>query len=153
MGELSGEPGVRGKPTSTELMDRLGLNSDAFRENVFFGGGNGNVPRDFGYAEDQKHAESAPGESDVGAMKGVKWWIPVFYEKTTSSWRCSEMEFLMTMRHFRLDYVLEDEKDTNTCSSQGSSSQPLARPLRPNERSETLLSMESNFKRVVNANK
>ena len=58
------------------------------------------------------------------------------------------MELLMTMRHFRPDYVLEDEKDTNTCSSQGSSSQPLARPLRPNERSETLLSMESNFKRV-----
>ena len=58
------------------------------------------------------------------------------------------MELLMTMRHFRLDYVLEDEKDTNTCSSQGSFSQPLARPLRPNERSETLLSMESNFKRV-----
>ena len=35
MGELSGEPGVRWEPTSTELMDRLGLNSDAFRE-IFF---------------------------------------------------------------------------------------------------------------------
>ena len=58
------------------------------------------------------------------------------------------MELLMKMRHFRPDYLLEDEKDTNTCSSQGSSSQPLARPLRPNERSETLISMESNFKRV-----
>ena len=32
MGELSGEPGVRWEPTSTELMDRLGLNSDGFRE-------------------------------------------------------------------------------------------------------------------------
>ena len=73
MGELSGGPGVRWEPTSRELMDRLGLNSDAFRESVFFCGGDGNVPRGFGYAEDQTHAESAPGESDVGAMKGVKW--------------------------------------------------------------------------------
>ena len=53
-------------------MDRLGLNSDVFRENDLSGGGDGNVPRGLGYAEDQKHAESAPGESDVGAMKGVK---------------------------------------------------------------------------------
>ena len=73
MGELSGEPGVRWKRTSTELMERLGLNSDACRENGLSGEDDGNVPRGFGYAEDQKHAESTPGESNVGAMKGVKW--------------------------------------------------------------------------------
>ena len=73
MGELSGEPGVRWKPTSTELVDRLGLNSDAYKEYCLSGGGDGNVLRGFGYAEDQKHAESAPGECDVGAMKGAKW--------------------------------------------------------------------------------
>ena len=51
------------------------------------------------------------GESvGFGVMKGVKWQILIFGGKTTS-WRRFEMEFLMAMRHLRLDSVLSGDKE------------------------------------------
>ena len=50
------------------------------------------------------------GESDFGVLKGVKWQIPIF-DGTTTSWRRFEMEFLMAMRHLRLDSVLSGDKE------------------------------------------
>ena len=60
--------------------------------------------------EDQIHADDdAVGESDFGVLKGVKWQIPLFDGKTTS-WRRFEIEFLVEMRHLRLDSVLAGDK-------------------------------------------
>ena len=107
---LSGEPDPRREPTRRGLLDRLGLRSNACRVEDPFGGGKAEAPGDFGSAEDQIYPNDAPGESDFGVMKGVKWQIPVFDGKTTS-WRRFEMEFLMAMRHLRLDSVLDGEKE------------------------------------------
>ena len=61
----------------------------------------------FGSVEDRNPI----GESaDFGVLKGVKWQIPIFDGKTTS-WRRFEMEFLMSMRHLRLDSVLSGDKE------------------------------------------
>ena len=50
------------------------------------------------------------GESDFGVLNGVKKQTTVFYGKTTS-WRRFEMEFLMAMRHLRLDSMLAGGKE------------------------------------------
>ena len=62
--------------------------------------------------EDRNHPDDDPiGESaDFGVLKGVKWQIPIFDGKTTS-WRRFEMEFLMAMRHLRVDSVLSANKE------------------------------------------
>ena len=50
------------------------------------------------------------GESNYGVLKGVKWQIPIF-DGTTTSWRRFEMEFLMALRHLRLDSVLSGNEE------------------------------------------
>ena len=57
-------------------------------------------------------------ESDLGVLKEVKWQVPVFDAETTS-WRRSEMEFLMAMRHLRLDSVLAGDKRRRSLSRTG----------------------------------
>ena len=49
------------------------------------------------------------GESDFVVLKGAKWQIPIFDGKTTS-WRRSEITFLMEMQHLRLHSVLSGDK-------------------------------------------
>ena len=91
-------------------MDRLGSSSNAYRAKNPFDGGESDVSVGFGSAEDQNHPDYPTGESNFGVLKGVKWHIPVFDGKTTS-WRHFEMEFLMAMRHLRLDSVLSGNKE------------------------------------------
>ena len=43
-------------------------------------------------------------------IQSVKWQIPVFDSKTTT-WRRLEMEFLMAIRHLRLDSVLVGDEE------------------------------------------
>ena len=107
----SGGPGFRRELTRRGLLDRLGQRSNAYRAEGPFGGGESDVPVGFGSAEDQNHPDDDPlGESDFGVLKGVKWQIPVFYCKT-ASWRRFEMEFVMAMRHLRLNSVLSGAKE------------------------------------------
>ena len=80
----------------------LGQSSNVYRAENPFGGGENDVSVGFGPAEDQIHPG---GESDFGAIKGVKWQTPIFDGKTTY-WRRFEMEFLMAMRHRCLNSVL-----------------------------------------------
>ena len=101
----SGEPDSRREPTRRGLLDRLGLNSNAYGAEDSFGSGEGDAPGGFGFAEDQLHPEeNALSDSSFEAMKGVKWQMSVFDGKTTS-WRRFEMKFLLEMRHLLLDSV------------------------------------------------
>ena len=69
--------------------------------------GESDVPVGFGSVEDRNPI----GESaDFGVSKRVRWQIPIFDGKTTS-WRRFEMEFLMAMRHLRLDSLLSGDKE------------------------------------------
>ena len=63
--------------------------------------------------EDRNHPDDDPmGESaDFGLLKGVnKWQISISDGKTTSRIRF-EMEFLMAMRHLRLNSVLSGDEE------------------------------------------
>ena len=107
----SGGPGFRRDLTRRRLPARLGQSSNAHRAEDPFDDGESDVPVGFSSVEDQNHLDDDPiGESDFGVLKGVKWRIPFCYGKTTS-WRRFEMEFLMAMRHLRLDSVLSDDKE------------------------------------------
>ena len=95
--------------TRRELLDRLSQSSSAHRAEDPYDGGESGVPVGLGSAKDRNRPDGVPmGESaDFGT---VMWRIPIFDSKTTS-WRRFEMEFLMTMRHLRLDYVLSGDKE------------------------------------------
>ena len=62
--------------------------------------------------EDRHHPGDDPMSkfADFGVLKGVKWQIPIFDGKTTSG-RRFEMEFIVAMRHLRLDSVLSGDKE------------------------------------------
>ena len=109
---LNEEPDSRREPTRRGLLDRLGLKNNSYRVEGPFGGEEGDIPVDFGSAENQIYSDDDTlGESDFGAMKGVKCQIPIFDAQTTS-WRRFKMEFIIAMRHFRLvDSVLDGEKE------------------------------------------
>ena len=88
----------------------LGLNSNTYRVEDPTRAGDGDFPSDFGSAGNQIHPDDALGEFNFAAMKGVKWQIPAF-DGRTMSWRRFEMEFLMAMRHLRLDCVLDGDRE------------------------------------------
>ena len=80
-------------------------------EDTFDDGEESDVPVGFGSVEHRNHPDDdLMGESDFGVLKGVKWQIPII-DGTTTSWRRFEMEFLMAMRHLRLDSVLSGDKE------------------------------------------
>ena len=91
-------------------MDRLGRSSNAYKAEGPFWRWRSEVPVDFSSAENQIHPDDAVGESDFQAIKGVKCQIPVFDGKK-NSWRHFEMEFLMAVRHLRLDSALASDKE------------------------------------------
>ena len=90
----------------------VGQRSSAQRAEDPHNGGERDVPVGFGSVEDRNHSDDDPmGESaDFGVIEKVKWRILVFDGKTTS-WRRFKMEFLMAMRHLRLDSVLSGDKN------------------------------------------
>ena len=107
----SGGPGFRRELTRRGLLDRLGQSSSAQRAEDPFDDGESDVPVGFGFVEGRNHPDDdLMGESDFGVPKGVKWQIPIF-DGTTTSWGRFEMEFLMAMRHLRLDSVLSGDKE------------------------------------------
>ena len=108
----SGGPGFRRELTRRGLLDRLGRSSNARRLEDPFDDRESDVPVGFGSVEDRNHSDDDDlmGESDFGVLKGVKWKIPIF-DGTTTSWRRFEMEFIMAMRHLRLDSVLSSDKE------------------------------------------
>ena len=65
-----GGPGFRRELTRRGLLGRLGQNSNAYRAENLFGGGEGDVPVGFGSVED--HPDDPMGESDFGVLQGVK---------------------------------------------------------------------------------
>ena len=86
------------------------------------------------------------GESaDFGVLKGVKWQIPTFDGKTTS-WRRFEMEFLMAMRHLRLDSVLSGDKEEIPVADRTISRDRLNALYGNIEGSEAFCCLESDFK-------
>ena len=107
----SGGPGFRRELTRRGLLDRLGRSSNARRSDDPLDEGGSDVSVGFGSVDDRNHPVNDPtGESaDFGVLKGVKWQTPIFDGKTTS-WRRFEMEFIMAMRHLRLDSVLSGDK-------------------------------------------
>ena len=106
----SEKPCFRWELTHRGLLDRLGRNSNAYRAEDPFCSGESNVPVGVGSAEDQNYPDDPMSESNFEVLKGVEWQIPVFDGKTTS-WRRFNMEFLMTMRHLRLNSVLSGDKE------------------------------------------
>ena len=103
-------PGFRRELTRRGLLDRLGRSSNARRSEDPFDDGKEDVPVGFGSGEDRNHSGGDDESADFGVLKGVKWQIPIFDGKATS-WRRFEMEFLMAMRHLRLDSVLSVDKE------------------------------------------
>ena len=109
----SGGPRFRRELTRRGLLDRLGQSNSARRSKDPFDCGQSDFPVEFGSSvEDRNHSDDDDlmGESDFGVLKGVKWQIPIF-DGTTTSWRRFEMEFLMAIRHLRLDSVLSGDKE------------------------------------------
>ena len=107
----SGGPDFLRELTRRGLLDRLGQGSYAHRPEDLFDGGESDVPVVFGFAENQNRPDDDPiGESGFGVLKGIKWHNRGFDGKTTS-WRSFEMEFLMAMRHLRLDSVLSGDME------------------------------------------
>ena len=103
-------PGFR-RELTRGLPHRLGRSSNAYGAEGPLGGGERDVPIGFGSEKDQNHSDDDPmSESDFGVLKGVNWQTPVFDGKTTT-WRRFEMEFLMAMRHLRLDCVPSGDKE------------------------------------------
>ena len=102
----SGGPSFRWELTRRGLLDRLGRSSNTRRSEDPLDDRESNVPVGFGSVEGQSYPDDDHmGESaDFGVLKGVKWQIPICDCKTTS-WRRFEMEFLMAMRHLRLNSV------------------------------------------------
>ena len=103
-------PGFRRELTRRGLLDRPGRSSNARRSEDPLDDGESDVPVGFGSLEDRNHPDDLMRKSDFGVLKGVKWEISIF-EGTATSWRCFEMEFLMVMRHLRLDSVLSVDKE------------------------------------------
>ena len=76
---LSGEPDARRDQSSGQgLLDRFGLNSNAYEKNGLFDVEDGDVLGRFWSAESQNDPDYALGEPDFGVVKRVKWKIPVF---------------------------------------------------------------------------
>ena len=103
---------IRRELTRRELLHRLGRSSNARRSEDPFDDGEKDVPVGFGSGKDRNHSSGnlMSESADFGVLKGVKWQIPIFDGKATS-WRRCEMEFLMTIRHLRLDSVLSGDKE------------------------------------------
>ena len=108
----SGGPGVRRELTRKGLLNRLGQSSNARMWEDPFDDEGSDFPVGFGSVEDRNHpdVDSMGGSADFGVLKRVKWQFPIFDGKTTS-WSRFEMEFLMAMRHLRLDSVLSGDKE------------------------------------------
>ena len=107
----SGGPGFRRELTRRGLLDIQGQSSNARRSEDPFDDGESDVPVGFGFVEGRNHPDDdLMGESDFGVLKGVKWQIHIF-DGTAASWRRFEMEFLVAMRHLRLDSVLSGDKE------------------------------------------
>ena len=104
--------GFRRELTRRGLLDRLGRSSNARRSEDPFDDGEEDVPDGFGSAKDRNYpgGDLMDESADFGVLKGVKWQIPTFDGKATT-WRRFEMEFLMVMRHLRLDSVLSGDKE------------------------------------------
>ena len=76
-------PGIRQELTRRGLLDRLGQSSNSHRAKNPFDDGESDVPVGFGFAEDRNPPDDDPmGESDLGALKGVKWYTTVFNSRS-----------------------------------------------------------------------